>query len=90
MMTLALGEEILCDAEYFGYGVDYYDPDGSGGKRIGARFGDGGVTASIFEWSSATKANAGNVVRVDDGLVIIYPDVSFGVMRWVRFPRSRM
>lgn len=79
LVTLALGEEILGDAEYFGYGIDYYGIDGSGGKRFGVRFGNGGVTAPIFEWSSATQANAGNVVQLDDGLVIIYPDASLGV-----------
>ena len=77
-VTLGLGDPIPGEVEYFGYGVDYFGPDGNGGKRFGVRFGSG-ATAHVFEWSSATQANAGSISYLEDGLVIFYPDASIGL-----------
>ncbi len=78
-VTLGLGDEIPVDAEYFGYGIDYYDRDGNEGKRLGVRFGPDGAAALIFEWSSATQANAGRISYLEHGIVITYPDASLGL-----------
>lgn len=78
-VTLGLGDVIPGDVEFFGYGIDYYGPDGNDGKRLGIRFGQDGAAALIFEWSSATQANAGHVAYLEDSLVITYPDASLGL-----------
>lgn len=55
-VTWGLGDVIPGDVEYFGYGVDYFGPDGNGGKRFGVRFHEK-PSAHVFEWASATQAN---------------------------------
>lgn len=79
-MTWGLGDIIPGDVEYFGYGVDYYGPDGNGGKRFGVRFHDE-PSAHVFEWSSASQANYGpdSVTHDGDRLGVVYRDASIGL-----------
>lgn len=78
-LTLGLGDEIPGEVDFFGYGIDYYGPDGNGGKRFGVRFGAGEASTLVFEWSSATQGNAGSIFYLEDGLMIVYPDASIGM-----------
>lgn len=79
-VSWGFGDEIPGDVEYFGYGVDYFGPDGNGGKRFGVRFGEQ-PSAHVFEWSSATQANydASSVMPIESGLVVTYRDASIGL-----------
>lgn len=79
-VTLGLGDLIPGDVEYFGYGVDYFGPDGNGGKRFGVRFHEK-ASAHVFEWASATEANydADSITLVDDRLVVFYRDADLGL-----------
>ncbi|MEY9850601.1 hypothetical protein ABH923_000279 [Leifsonia sp. EB41] len=82
VVTWELGERIETPAppEYFGYGVDYYGPDGNGGKRLGIRFGSK-VEAFIFDFTDANQSNyVGESVRVlEEGIVVSYRDASLGL-----------
>lgn len=82
VVTWGLGDPVETPAapEYFGYGVDYYGPDGNGGKRLGVRFGDK-TTAYIFDWADVNQANydAESVQVDDDDVVITYRDAGLGV-----------
>lgn len=82
VVTWGLGERIETQVppEYFGYGVDYYGPDGNGGKRLGIRFGTK-VEAFIFDFTDANQSNyVGESVQVlDEGIVVSYRDASLGL-----------
>ncbi|MFD4422171.1 hypothetical protein ACFWN7_11800 [Agromyces sp. NPDC058484] len=80
-VTWDLGEAAdVALVEYFGYGVDYYGPDGNGGKRFGVRFHEK-VTAHVFEWSSNTQANyeADSVTIAEDAIVVHFRDATIGL-----------
>jgi len=66
--------------EYFGYGVDYYGPDGNGGKRFGVRFHET-ASAHIFDWTSSTQANyeSDSITFGQDSIVVHYRDASIGL-----------
>jgi hypothetical protein len=81
VVTWGLGEPVTTSpVEYFGYGVDYFDVDGNGGKRFAVRFHEK-PSASVFEWSSATQANyeADAVTVGSDVIVVRYNDASIGL-----------
>jgi hypothetical protein len=79
-VTWGLGDVVPGAVEYFGYEVDYFGPDGNGGKRFGVRF-HGKVSAHVFEWSSATQANyeADSVTATDESVVVFYRDADLGL-----------
>jgi hypothetical protein len=81
-VTWVLGDNIPGPAhpEYFGYGVDYDGPDGSGGKRFGVRFSTTN-SAHVFDWTSNTQANyaADSITIVNDRVVVFYRDADIGL-----------
>ncbi|MFD4957133.1 hypothetical protein [Microbacterium sp. NPDC058389] len=80
IITWGLGDVVPGGADHFEYGVDYYGPDGNGGKRFDVGFFDE-PSAHVFEWSSNTNANydASSVVPIESGLVVFYRDASIGL-----------
>lgn len=82
VVTWRLGERIEAPGppEYFGYGVDYYGPDGNGGKRLGVRFGSK-VMAFIFDFTDANQSNyvGESIQLLDEGIVASYRDASLGL-----------
>jgi hypothetical protein len=82
VVTWGLGDRVETPAtpEYFGYGVDYYGPDGHGGKRLGVRFGEK-IAAYMFDWSDANQSNydAVSVAEQGDALVVTYRDAGLGL-----------
>jgi hypothetical protein len=80
IVTFGLGAELTA-GEYFGYAVDYYGPDGTGGKRFGVRLSETEVNAYVFDWQSATQANyeADAVHTTDNAIVAKYRDASIGL-----------
>jgi hypothetical protein len=81
--TFDLGEPApMEEREFSGYGVDYYGPDGNGGKQLGVRHSVAeGWSAHIFEWESATQANyTADAVDVSQAAVIVrYRDATLGL-----------
>ncbi len=79
-VTWGLGDVVPGTVEHFEYGVDYYGPDGNGGKRFDVTFHEK-VSAHVFEWSTATNANYGSdsVTVHDDRLVVFYRDADLGL-----------
>lgn len=76
---LGLGDVIPRDV-YYGYGVDYFDRDGNGGKRFGVRVRER-PSAHVFEWASATQANyePDSITLEADRLVVLYRDADLGL-----------
>jgi len=80
-VTWGLGEPVTEDAvEFFGYGVDYYGPDGNGGKRFGVRW-QTAATAHVWEHVSSTQSNYGadSVITTEDAVVVTYRDANIGL-----------
>jgi hypothetical protein len=80
-VTWGLGDPVGADgAEYFGYGLYYFDPSGSGGKRFGVRFSES-TSAWVFDNESATQANydADSVTIADDSVIVHFRDASIGL-----------
>lgn len=82
VVTWGLGDRVETPAspEYFEYGVDYYGPDGNGGKRLGVRFGQK-VAAYMFDWTDANQSNyeADSVTERADAIIVTFHDASLGV-----------
>lgn len=68
------------DAEFSGYGVAYYGPDGYGGKRLGVRFSRE-VSAYAWDNTRSTQANynADAVLAESDEVTVTFVDASFGL-----------
>lgn len=80
-VTWGLGEPTASDdVEFFGYGIDYYGPDGNNGKRFGVRF-HSKTSAHVWDNASGTQANyeADSVTVDEDRIVVHYRDASIGL-----------
>ena len=80
-VTWGLGDLLpAVEAEYFGYELYYYAPDGNGGKRFGVRFHEK-TTAHVWDNASNTQANyqSDSVTTTNDRIVIHYRDADLGL-----------
>ena len=82
VVTFGLGEVVPPgSAEYFGYEIYYYAPDGNGGKRFGVRLSETQTSAHVWDNNSTTQANytSDHVKVTDDAIVVTYRDASLGL-----------
>lgn len=80
-VTWGLGDPVHGGtAEYFGYGLYYYAPDGTGGKRFGVRFHEK-TTAHVWDNASNTQANyhGDSVTTSGASIVVQYRDADLGL-----------